>query len=197
MLGFQALTFPRLIFSNELREVKALSVCKLEAWEVLGDRLYLKAGKVDAQVQRNARWERIPQSRPYSFRIQRCFGAAWPVSASARGAGGGTTGQTCGQGGCGHPSLWTWPWVRAAAGLPRQAVRMGLLTLAIGWQVTRERYRLCPGVRSFSILLPLGPGDRSNKTARATTKQMPEQQKRFVGETCMSYYSLGSGSERT
>lgn len=101
-----------------------------------------------------------------------------------------------GYGGCGHPSLQTQLWLNATAGLPRQAVRMRLLTLVIGYQVTRERYSLCPGVRSFSILLPLCPGDRCNKTARATAKQMPEQQKRFVGETCMSYHSPGSASKR-
>lgn len=87
--------------------------------------------------------------------IQHCFGAACPVSASAGGAGGGATGQMCSWGGWGHPSLRTCLWVSAAADLPRQAARMALLTLAIGWQVTRERYSPCPGVRSFSILLPL------------------------------------------
>lgn len=59
----------------------------------------------------------------------RCyFGAAWAVSASGGGAmGRGQRGaQTCGWGGWEHPSLWTWLWVSAAVGLPRQAARVGL-----------------------------------------------------------------------
>lgn len=41
----------------------------------------------------------------------------------------------------------------AAAGLPRQAVRMGRLILAIGWQVTRRGYNPCSGLRVLVFYL--------------------------------------------
>jgi len=75
---------------------------------------------------------------------------------------------------------------------PKAGGEGGTLALAVGCQVTS----LCPRVRSLvRILLPLCQGDRSNKAARATAKQMPEQQKRSVGETCASCHSPGLASK--
>lgn len=60
-----------------------------------------------------------------------------------------------------------------------------------------ERVQPVPRTEGFGVLSPLCPGGKFHKTARTTEKQMPDQQKRYVGEICSLYHSLGSASKRT
>lgn len=61
----------------------------------------------------------------------------------------------------------------------------------------QERVSAMPRTESFGVLSPLCPSGRFHKTARATEKQMPDQEKRFVGEICRLYHTLGSAIKRT